>query len=201
MFCFQCQEAAKGTGCTLVGVCGKKESTSNLQDLLLFVTKGVSLVAIAAKKNTISGKNADKYIFKSLYITITNANFDDNKITDKILEGIDVRDALKNRLKEKGLELPADLPENANWHPKSRESIKEMSMLVGILTEKDEDIRSLKELLTYGLKGMAAYAEHAFNLGYTDEAIFEFIHKALVATTRNDITADELVDLTLEDGK
>ena len=184
MFCFQCQEAAKGTGCTIAGVCGKKDSTANLQDLLVYVTKGVSLVAETAKKNSVTIDKADKFVFEALFITITNANFDDNKITDKILEGIQVRDALKKELEDKDIKLPTDLPENVKWTAKDNETIEAMSKLVGVLTEKNEDIRSLRELLIYGLKGMAAYAEHAFNLGYTDEKIFAFMHKALVATTR-----------------
>lgn len=201
MFCFQCQEAAKGTGCTIAGVCGKKDSTANLQDLLVYLSKGISMVAQLAKKNAIVTDKVDKFVIEALFVTITNANFDDSKITNKILEGIELRDALKKKLEEKGIELPADLPENVRWSAKDSETIEAMSKYVGVLTEKDEDIRSLKELLTYGLKGMAAYAEHAFNLAYTDEKIFAYIHKALVATTRTDITVDELVDLNLECGE
>ncbi|RKD89789.1 hydroxylamine reductase [Mangrovibacterium diazotrophicum] len=200
MFCYQCQEASKGTGCTTVGVCGKQDSTSNLQDLLVYVTKGVSLVAEVAKKNAVAIDKADKFVFEALFVTITNANFDDKKITDKIIEGIQVRDALKKELVGKGVEIP-NLPANATWVAEGEEAIKAKSEIVGILTEQNEDIRSLKELLTYGLKGMAAYAEHAFNLGYTDEKVFAFMHKALVATTRTDITVDELVGLTLECGE
>ncbi|MCU4158313.1 hydroxylamine reductase [Carboxylicivirga sp. A043] len=200
MFCYQCQEASKGTGCTTVGVCGKQDSTSNLQDLLVYVTKGVSLVAEVAKKNAVVIDKADKFVFEALFVTITNANFDDNKITDKIIEGIQVRDALKKELEDKGVEIPT-LPANATWVAEGEEAIKAKSEIVGILTEQNEDIRSLKELLTYGLKGMAAYAEHAFNLGYTDEKIFAFLHKALIATARTDITVDELVGLTLECGE
>ncbi|MCW3788972.1 hydroxylamine reductase [Plebeiibacterium sediminum] len=200
MFCYQCQEAAKGEGCTIKGVCGKEDSTANLQDLLVYVTKGVSLVTEIAKKNSVAIDKADKFVFEALFVTITNANFDDNKITDKIIEGIKVRDALKKELEDKGVEIP-NLPANATWVAEGEEAIKAKSEIVGILTEQNEDIRSLKELLTYGLKGMAAYAEHAFNLGYTDEKIFAFLHKALIATTRTDITVDELVGLTLECGE
>lgn len=200
MFCYQCQEAAKGEGCTIKGVCGKEDSTANLQDLLVYVTKGVSLVAEVAKKNSVAIEKADKFVFEALFVTITNANFDDNKITDKIIEGFQVRDALKKELKDKGVEIPT-LPANATWVAEGEEAIKAKSEIVGILTEQNEDIRSLKELLTYGLKGMAAYAEHAFNLGYTDEKIFAFMHKALIATTRTGITVDELVGLTLECGE
>ncbi|MCW3789308.1 hydroxylamine reductase [Plebeiibacterium sediminum] len=200
MFCYQCQEAAKGEGCTIKGVCGKEDSTANLQDLLIYVTKGVSLFTEIAKKNSVAIDKADKFVFEALFVTITNANFDDNKITNKIIEGIQVRDALKKELENKGVTIPK-LPANATWVAESDEAIKAKSEIVGILTEQNEDIRSLKELLTYGLKGMAAYAEHAFNLGYTDEKVFAFMHKALVATTRTDITVDELVGLTLECGE
>lgn len=201
MFCFQCQEAAKGTGCTKAGVCGKKDSTANLQDLLVYVTKGVSLVAELARKNSVETPGADRFVFEALFVTITNANFDDNKITDKIIEGIGVRDELKKDLTGKGVEIPQNIATNATWTAESKDAIVAMSEIVGVLTEQDEDIRSLKELLTYGLKGIAAYAEHAFNLGYIDEKIFAFMHRALVSTTRNDITADELVSLTLECGE
>ncbi len=200
MFCYQCQEASKGEGCTIKGVCGKEDSTANLQDLLVYVTKGVSLVTEIAKKNSVAIDKADKFVFEALFVTITNANFDDKKITDKIIEGIQVRDALKKELEDKGIVIP-NLPANATWVAEGEEAIKAKSEIVGILTEQNEDIRSLKELLTYGLKGMAAYAEHAFNLGYTDEKVFAFMHKALVATTRTDITVDELVGLTLECGE
>ncbi len=200
MFCYQCQEAAKGTGCTKVGVCGKKDSTSNLQDLLLYVTKGVSLVAEIAKKNSIAIDNANKFASEALFVTITNANFDDSKITHKIAEGILIREALKKELKLKNIETH-NLPVNASWIADSEDEIRDKSESVGVLTETNEDIRSLKELLTYGLKGMAAYAEHASNLGYTNEEIFDFMHKALIATTRTDISANELVELTLECGK
>jgi len=201
MFCFQCQEAAKGTGCTKAGVCGKKDSTANLQDLLVYVTKGVSLVAELAKEKSVETPKADRFVFEALFVTITNANFDDNKITDKIIEGIEVRDELKKDLTDKEVEIPENIAANATWTAESKDAIVAMSEIVGVLTEQDEDIRSLKELLTYGLKGIAAYAEHAFNLGYIDEKIFAFMHRALASTTRDDITADELVSLTLECGE
>ena len=201
MFCYQCQEASKGTGCTIAGICGKKDTTSNLQDLLVYVSKGVSLFAGIAKENSTKSEVADKFVFEALFMTITNANFDDAKITEKIMEGIRVRDELKREILEKGIELSADLPSNAYWTATSKEEIKAKSNLIGILTETDEDIRSLKELLTYGVKGMAAYAEHAFNLGYRDEGVFAFMHKALIATTRTGIQVDELVSLVLECGE
>lgn len=201
MFCYQCQEAAKGIGCTIAGVCGKKDSTANLQDLLIYVSKGVSLFAGIARENSVTISKADKFVFEALFTTITNANFDDSKIISKIKEGIQVRNELKQELIEKGVQIPANLPANASWTENDDEVIEAKSRLVGILTEPDEDVRSLKELLTYGVKGMAAYAEHAFNLGYTDDRVFAFMHKALIATTKTNISVDELVALTLECGE
>ncbi len=201
MFCYQCQEAAKGTGCTKAGVCGKQDSTANLQDLLVYVAKGVSLIAVLAKENSITVDKADKFVFEALFVTITNANFDNNKITDMIIGGIQVRDTLKKELRERGVVIPSDLLANASWVADSKEAITERSEIVGVLTEQDEDIRSLKQLLMCGLKGMAAYTEHAFNLGYKDEKIFAFMHKALIATTRANISPDELVSLVLECGE
>lgn len=201
MFCFQCQEAAKGTGCTIQGVCGKTEEVSNLQDLLIYVSKGVSIFAQIAQENNISFVQADTYVFEALFMTITNANFDDSKITAKIKEGYILRESLKAELVAKQISIPTDLPKNATIVSDTNEKIVAQSLLVSILNETNEDIRSLKELIIYGLKGMAAYAEHAYNLGQKDTSVFSFMHKALVATTKTDISVDELVTLTLETGK
>lgn len=200
MFCFQCQEAAKGVGCTIKGVCGKTDEVSNLQDLLIDVTKGVSIFAQLGRDNEYISKEADKFVFEALFVTITNANFDDKKIIEKCKEGIAVRDNLKSALTEKGIEIPSELPDCATWTPKNEHSFTSKSILVGILRETNEDIRSLKELLIYGLKGMAAYAEHAFNLGYENDAVFAFMHKGLVESVHNN-SVDELVGLVLECGK
>lgn len=201
MFCYQCQEAAKGTGCTKVGVCGKTEEVSNLQDLLIYITKGVSIYTQIGREKGLSLKRADKYVFESLFITITNANFDNAKITAKIQEGLEIRESLKAEILKNGIDIPANLHDSAIWTPKNEHSFVAKSLLVSILNIENEDIRSLKELLVYGLKGMAAYAEHAFNLGYENNTVFDFMHKALAATTREDISADELVALVLECGK
>ncbi len=199
MFCYQCQEAAKGTGCTIKGVCGKTDDVSNLQDLLIFVSKGVSHLAVIAAKNKISTKAANQYVFEALFITITNANFDDARIIAKIWEGIEVRDALKEKLAKYEL-ISTNLPGAAKWTPKSEEDLIAKSALVGILNIENEDIRSLKELLIYGLKGMAAYAEHAFNLGYANDEVYAFMHKGMAATLQ-DLSVDTLVGLVLECGK
>ena len=201
MFCFQCQEAAKGTGCTIQGVCGKTEEVSNLQDLLIYVSKGVSIFAEIGQENSISFPQADKYVFEALFMTITNANFDDKKITAKIKDGYLIRESIKAELVSKQISIPTNLPKNATIVSDTNEKIVAQSLLVSILNESNEDIRSLKELIIYGLKGMAAYAEHAFNLGQQDNSVFAFMHKALVATTKTDISVDELVSLTLETGK
>lgn len=201
MFCYQCQETAKGTGCTIQGVCGKTEPVSNLQDLLVFVAKGVSYFADIAHKNGLSCKDADKYVFEALFMTITNANFDETRIIAKIREGFTVRSEVKEILKSGKISIPDDLPKQATITAVKDENIIAQSLLVNIIVnEPNEDIRSLKELIIYGVKGMAAYAEHAFHLGKEDKNIYAFMHKALSFVTRNDISADELVKLVLECG-
>lgn len=201
MFCYQCQEASKGTGCTIKGVCGKTEDVSNLQDLLIDITKGVSIFAQLGRDANFQSKEADKFVFEALFITITNANFDTNKILAKCKKGIEVRAKLQAELVKQGIEIPGTLPDCATWTPKNENSFIAKSFLVSVLKETNEDIRSLKELLIYGVKGMAAYAEHAFNLNYENDEVFAFMHKALVATTSDDNTVDELVALVLECGK
>lgn len=202
MFCNQCQEAAKGIGCSVVGVCGKSDTVSNLQDLLVFVSKGVSVFANIGRIHSTVVKEADDFVITALFMTITNANFDDKKIIDKIKEGVKVREHLKNKLIAKGMLIQAELPECAKWQSDTLEKILAQSKLVGLFaTEQNQDIRSLKELLIFGLKGMAAYAEHANNLNYSNDGVTGFLHKALAATTRKDISADELVGLVLECGK
>lgn len=200
MFCFQCQEAAKGTGCTAVGVCGKTPDVANLQDLLIDVVKGVSIFADLGRQNDLIISKADKYVFESLFVTITNANFDKTKVLAKIHEGFEVRDFTKNELLKNIIELPDNLPDCTSWKAQDDETILAYSELVGVLKEKNEDIRSLKSLLTYGLKGMAAYAEHAYNLGYKNDEVFAFMHRGLAATEETH-TVDELVALVLECGK
>lgn len=196
MFCYQCQEAAKGEGCSIKGVCGKTPEVANLQDLLLYTAKGVAFynqLAMDQGKNT---DKADKYLLDALFITITNANFDAGKIIAKITDGYALQDALEGQV-----EVPANVPECATWRGTDKQSMLTKSALIGILSIENEDIRSLKELLTYGVKGMAAYGEHAWNLGHYNKEVYAFLTKALLATIQPDITADELVGLVLECGK
>ena len=199
MFCYQCQETAKGTGCTIAGVCGKKDDVANMQDLLIFVSKGVSILASKARENDMKTDAADKFVFEALFVTITNANFDKDAIIAKVKEGFEVREGLKLQLEKAGVELNG-LHSSTTWYSTDEAEMERKSNLVGVLETGNEDIRSLRELVTYGLKGMAAYAEHAYNLKQTNDEIFAFIHNALRATTEEH-SVDELVALVLETGK
>nr|WP_321410350.1 hydroxylamine reductase [uncultured Carboxylicivirga sp.] len=196
MFCYQCQEASKGVGCSIKGVCGKTPEVANLQDLLLYTTKGVAIWSQLGAVSKLDTVKADKYIIDALFITITNANFDSNKIIEKITEGYSIQDDLREQVN-----APVELHDSAVFRAKDQNEMESKSLLIGILSIENEDIRSLKELLTYGLKGMAAYGEHAWNLGFENPEIYAFIRKALIATTKGNITADELLPLVLECGK
>jgi hydroxylamine reductase len=201
MFCFQCQEASKGIGCSIKGVCGKTDEVSNLQDLLIFVAKGVAVLNYIANKNQIVVKSADKYIYEALFVTITNANFDESKIVAKIKQGFKVRQSVTQKLAAAGVELPSKIHSSATWESNDLKELERKAKLVGIKAEADENVRSLKELLIYGLKGMAAYAEHAANLGYSNDGVYAFMSKALSETTRTDIGLGELIPLVMEAGQ
>jgi len=201
MFCFQCQETAKGTGCTVKGVCGKTDEVAALQDLLVFITKGVAILNRIANENELKIAQADKYISEALFVTITNANFDEQKIVAKINEGFEIRRSITQKLAAAGVVVPEKIHSSATWETGDLKELERKARLVGVKAEADENIRSLKELVIYGLKGMAAYAEHALTLGYTDEKVFEFMSKALTETTRTDITVEELIPLVMETGK
>ncbi|MCU4164570.1 hydroxylamine reductase [Carboxylicivirga caseinilyticus] len=196
MFCYQCQEASKGVGCSIKGVCGKTPEVANLQDLLLYTTKGVAIWSQLGADSKLDTAKADKYIIDALFITITNANFDSNKIIEKIKEGYTIQDDLRAQAN-----APVELHDSAVFRARDQNEMESKSLLIGILSIENEDIRSLKELLTYGLKGMAAYGEHAWNLGFENPEIYAFIRKALIATTKANIAADELLPLVLECGK
>ena len=197
MFCFQCQEASKGIGCTIKGVCGKDDVTANRMDLLMFVMKGIAVVAEKLRAQGISATAANHFITEGLFCTITNANFDVESISSRVTEGLKLRNELIGKAEAAGIALP-ELAE-LSWNG-SESEYESKSKTVGVLRESNEDVRSLKELVIYGLKGMAAYAEHASKLNFEDDDIFAFIQTALAATTRNDIGADELTALVLETG-
>ncbi|MBN2508833.1 MAG: hydroxylamine reductase [Spirochaetales bacterium] len=196
MFCFQCQETAKNTGCTIRGVCGKQESTSGLQDLLIYSIKGIAgLVLDAREKGLVSQAETAQvaaFAARGLFATITNANFDDERITALIREALSVREELK----KKGAAFAHDA---VNWN-QSEAGWAAKAGSIGILSEANEDIRSLKELVTYGLKGIAAYATHARVLGYEDQDVWDFMLKALSGLLSL-TDADALTALVLETGE
>ncbi|HOI79348.1 MAG TPA: hydroxylamine reductase [Petrimonas sp.] len=201
MFCFQCQEAAKNEGCTVKGVCGKTADVANLQDLLLFLCKGISHYTVPLRKYGIEIPQINKFITDSLFMTITNANFDKNRFTTRLLMAFEMRNAARERLTNTGGNIDGITFDGALWVGETEAEISKKAFEVGVLTTKNEDVRSLRELTIYGLKGMAAYAEHAFNLGYTENEIFAFMQRALVATTDDTLSVDELTALVLETGK
>ena len=179
MFCYQCQETAKNTGCTIKGVCGKTEEVANMQDLLMYVCKGLSYVAIEARKQGIDTNEESKFITSALFMTITNANFDNDSIIGAINECLKYRDNLKSKIK---VNIVHD---SVQWKGTGISDFEAKVSQVGVLsTDSNEDIRSLKQYVTFGLKGMAAYTEHAFNLGYEQDDIFNFIQEGLVMTTK-----------------
>ena len=198
MFCYQCQETAKGVGCMLKGVCGKESHTAQAMDLLLFVVRGVSVVTDALRKAgcPVPGE-ADVFVVDALFSTITNANFDDESILQRVDKGL----ALRNRLMDEAKRNNVFLPEvdELSWQG-TRADYAEKAKSVGVLREPDEDLRSLKELLTYGLKGMAAYLEHAMRLGFNDNDIHVFMQHALATIACRSLSADEWTQLVLEAG-
>ncbi len=198
MFCFQCQEAAKGTGCTIKGVCGKTSDVANLQDTLLFVLKGISILNTQLKSVGHADERTNKVVFDGLFSTITNANFDAVAFSTRIKKTLKFRDELKSKVVDAGLFLSDH--ESVQWTASTTEEFEAKAQEVGVLSETNEDVRSLKGLIIYGLKGLAAYAEHAYNLGFRKQEIFDFMQEALAATTR-ELSLEELVALTLETGK
>ncbi|NCC86754.1 MAG: hydroxylamine reductase [Clostridia bacterium] len=195
MFCYQCQETAGGKGCTVRGVCGKTENVAKLQDLLIYTTKGVADVVIKSKADISKLGDINYEVLSSLFMTITNANFDDGSLEKQIMKMIAIRDELK---KSTSVE---DLHDAAIFTVDSRSSMLEKAASIGVLSTANEDVRSLREMIIYGLKGMAAYAEHAKNIGKENFDINAFIYEALVATLDDSLSADDLVALTLKTGE
>ncbi len=194
MFCYQCQETVKNSGCTVKGVCGKNEEVAKLQDLLIYALKGISDIIIKNKIDISKLDSVNYEVLSSLFMTITNANFDDLSIEKQINKMLKFRDELAGS-KNDGLHDAATFKVN------SRQSMLDKAVNIGVLSTKNEDIRSLRELIIYGLKGMAAYAEHAKNIGKQDIDIIQFIYEALAATLDNSLNADDLVSLTLKTGE
>ena len=201
MFCFQCQETAKGTGCTIKGVCGKEAETSKWQDLLISVVRGIGTIqhALGGKPS----KEVADYIVDSLFATITNANFDGAEIIEAIKEGVNLRKFLKSELEKEGIALDPKFENDflTTYEYSENDDLVELAKKVGVLRTENIDVRSLREMVLYGLKGMAAYGFHAYNLGSTDNDIYKFYEKALLATVDDSLSAEELTALVFETGE
>lgn len=195
MFCYQCQETAGCTGCTLSGVCGKKPDVAAMQDLLVYVTKGLSTVTTALRAQGAKvPAEVNRLVTLNLFTTITNANFDKEAIQARIRMTLDETQALLSQVQDvEALPAAARWDGSENWEAKAAQ--------VGVLATEDEDIRSLRELITYGLKGLSAYSKHANALLQDDEAVDAFLQRALAATLDDSLTVDDLVALTMETGK
>jgi len=197
MFCYQCQETACGTGCTKSGVCGKKPEVAAMQDLLVYVTKGLSVLTTRMREE---GKNVppkiNNLITLNLFTTITNANFDEDAITGRIMETLDRKQELLAQI-----EAPQSLPPAALWYSKDRGELAAKASQTGVLATENEDVRSLRELITYGLKGLSAYSKHANALMHNNQDIDAFMQSALAKTLDDSLSTDDLIALTLETGK
>lgn len=194
MFCFQCQEASKGTGCEIIGVCGKNPEVAKLQDLLIYTLKGISEVVMVKKLEVLPIAEINHEVINSLFMTITNANFDEAAIEKQINKMIAYRDSLRGEDVE-------GLNDAAKYAVTDRDSMLKKAASVGVLSTKDEDVRSLRELIIYGLKGLAAYAHHALNIQMEKTEIYQFTYEALAATLNNDLAVADLVALTLKTGE
>ncbi len=205
MFCFQCQETAKNTGCTIKGVCGKPEETANLQDLLIYVLRGIAVYGEKAKELGINDKETGLFIAQALFTTITNANWDNDRFIALIKDALKHRDALKDKFlaayKEKnGKDFDENLHHSATWFSDDVTEFNEKAKSVGVQSTEDEDVRSLRELLIIGLKGVAAYADHAAILGFEKDDIYDFLMEALASTTKN-LSVDDMVGLVMKAGE
>ena len=196
MFCYQCQETAGCSGCTRVGVCGKQPDVAAMQDLLVYVTKGISAVTTTLRQEGVEIQPAVNHMITlNLFTTITNANFSKEAIIARIQETLSEKDLLLSKLTNKDV-----LPEAALWNG-SVEEFDTKAAAVGVLSTENEDIRSLRELITYGLKGLSAYSKHANVLLQDNEEIDAFMQRTLAATLDDSLSVDDLIALTLETGK
>lgn len=198
MFCYQCQETAKGTGCTLRGVCGKLPETSARMDLLLYATRGVAILNEKLREAGAAQRNASHQVIDALFTTITNANFDNDSLDGFIRRAFQMKRELKAKCEELGIEIP-DAPEvTLEADPADYEKLEPVT---GVLAETDADKRGLKQLAIYGAKGAAAYTRHAANLKFEDEEVYKYIEHVLKEVSRKDISVDELVKLVLYMGE
>ncbi len=205
MFCYQCQEAAKNEGCPTIGVCGKSDDVANLQDLLTYLLKGISIWATKARALGVEDEGTDLFVLEGLFSTVTNVNFKGDWFVERITSSFAVRDNIKGLFeaayKEKnGSDFSEEMHDAATWSSTSKEDFLAKAEEIGVKSEENEDLRSLKELVTYGLKGIAAYADHAYVLDFKDNNLYAFIEEALAKTTE-DLGADELTGLALKCGE
>ena len=198
MFCYQCQETARGKGCEMVGVCGKRPATSARMDLLLYAVRGVAAINRALREKGEPSREASHLVIDALFTTITNANFDNPSLDDYIRRAFELKNLLAGTAKKQGIELP-DLPV-VEFYAEPEEADK-YEAVTGVLAEPNEDIRGLKQLAIYGCKGMAAYARHAANLGYENDDVYAIIENAMAETARQDVSVDELFSLVLNVGE
>ncbi|MBS1993588.1 MAG: hydroxylamine reductase [Cyanobacteria bacterium SZAS LIN-2] len=208
MFCYQCEQTSQGTGCNSLGVCGKSPTTARLQDLMVNIVKGISIYADAARKLGATDKTVNDITLEALFMTLTNVNFDEHEHVAYVQRLAKVRDMARTMYveaaKQKGVKVEEFSGAAVMPIPQTEAEMLSIADAVGILVDisKDgADKTGLRELLIYGVKGMAAYAHHAAMLGYRDEAVFAFVHHAMSESTRTDITIDELLALCLETGK
>ncbi len=204
MFCFQCQETAKNTGCVVKGVCGKPEATANLQDLLIYVLKGIAVYREHLALLGITDRETGLFVARGLFATITNANWDNDRFVAMIRSALKRRDQLGETFlaayrERHGTEFNAPLPDCATWVSDDVQAFGEKAKSVGVLATQDEDVRSLRELLVVGLKGIAAYADHAAILGFEEDAIYGFMMEALASTTK-ELAVDEMIALVMKAG-
>ncbi len=201
MFCFQCQETARNKGCTIRGVCGKPPEVAQLQDLLIWLLKGLSFYGVKGREVGVSDPEADLFVAEALFATITNVSFDPDRFVALVNRAAELRDRIRDQVDGAAL---GDVAEAALWSPagKDTETLIEKGATVGVMAdpELDEDVRSLRELLIYGLKGMAAYTHHAYVLGYENNALLHFIQEGLLMTLDDDATVDDLVGMVLKCG-
>jgi len=195
MFCNQCQETARGTGCDIRGVCGKTEDVANLQDLLIYTLKGIAQIVVASKVDVKSIPEVNHQVLSGLFMTITNANFDADAIQKQIIRALRLRDELS---RPDGVSFDTDA---ASFTVGSREEMLEKAIVVGVLSTPDEDIRSLRVTVTLGLKGIAAYAEHALNIGDFSPEVMAFMYEALAKTLDSSLSIDDLISLVLRTGE
>ncbi len=198
MFCYQCQETARGKGCNILGVCGKKPETSARMDLLLYAVRGISLINRALREKGEPSREASLFVIDALFTTITNANFDNDSLDKYITRAFELKNILAGTAKKQAVELPA-FPEVEFYA--TPDEYEKAEPVTGVLAEPNDDIRGLKQLAIYGCKGMAAYARHAANLGYEDEDVFAIIENAMAETARPDASVDELFSLVLNVGE